>query len=213
MRVLMAILMCALLSGCGMLSPVKVRTLSTYNLSMPNETSKIEKSYSLTADKNKKSSKVLLLATMSADPGYSSDRMIYVTREHELQAYAHHAWVAPPAQMILPMMADALRQQNYFHAVEMAPYPGTSQEILELRLIYLKQTVADDQADSLVECSIQASLLDSLSHAVIGTKVFTAHIKTGPVDAYNGVKAANAVVAEIAKNVSQYVVKQSEPIV
>ena len=134
MRVLMAILMCALLSGCGMLSPVKVRTLSTYNLSMPNETSKIEKSYSLTADKNKKSSKVLLLATMSADPGYSSDRMIYVTREHELQAYAHHAWVAPPAQMILPMMADALRQQNYFHAVEMAPYPGTSQEILELRL-------------------------------------------------------------------------------
>ena len=140
MRIFLFFLICVLLSGCGMLSPVKVRRLSTYNLSMPDQVSAANPSEgALPLTQQHRSNKVLLIASMTANPGYSSDRMIYVTRPHELQAYAHHAWVAPPSQMIAPMVADALRQHHYFHAVVMAPYPGISQEILELRLVYLKQ--------------------------------------------------------------------------
>src|SRR3989338_2313979 len=109
--IILAVLMALILSGCNFTTPVKLAPDYHYTITQwPQKTAVARKTKSI-------STQTLLVTTPVAAPGYASSRMIYVMIPYQLKSFANHRWIAPPSQLILPLIANQLRATHYFHAV------------------------------------------------------------------------------------------------
>lgn len=180
-----------ILTGCA----VKIPTVSTYVLTAPAVATEI---------KTPQTNSVLLVSNMGADPGYKTDRMIYVTVPTDLHQYTRNAWVAPPAQMFLPLITAHIEAKNYFRAVVTQPFYGKSDYRLETRLVVLQQEFM--QPASQVRCIVQAVLINNSTSHVIASRRFQAIVPAPGNNPASGVAAANQAAQQISEQISQFVV-------
>lgn len=195
-RLSILFLVSSLLVGCGLTKPVKLAEERTYTLSNLTSISKVSH--------GKVNGGILLVNLPIASAGYDSNRLVYEPLPFDLRYFANHRWAAPPAQMILPLLAQGLRHKSYFKAVVMSPYTGISDYHLDSRLLMLKQSFL--KPTSVVVLVLQEALINDETHRVVATRRFVARVKSPGNDPYSGVVAANAAVGQLISEISSWAV-------
>jgi cholesterol transport system auxiliary component len=146
----------------------------------------------------------LFVANTTAQPGYDTDQMIYLQCAYELKAFSRNRWVAPPNEMVNPLIAQSLRNTCYFKAVVTAPFAGQSHYRLETKLVKLQQEFFC--CPSLVRMVIQATLIETCCREVIGQKVFEVVMVAPKRNPYGGVIAANQATEILLRDIANFVV-------
>lgn len=184
-----------LLSACGLSTPVKLPPESFYAISS---------SY-IPVPKHTKTSLTILVSQVVADSGYQSSNMLYVQQAYKLRKFANHRWIAPPAEMLLPLLAQRLRAYGYFKAVVVPPFSGVTNYHLDTRLIILQQEFL--QPTSLVRLVMQATLVNNVTNRVVASRRFQAMVSAPENNPYSGVLATNKASQIIAKRISKFVIQ------
>ncbi|MCX7124829.1 MAG: ABC-type transport auxiliary lipoprotein family protein, partial [Gammaproteobacteria bacterium] len=156
------------------------------------------------ASQHSVSHKTLLVTTPIASPGYVSSRMIYVMIPYQLRSFSNHAWIAPPADLLLPLIANRLRANHYFKAVVTTPFSGAANIELNTQLLTLQQEFLQPQ--SVVRLTMEATLLDTASGHVIASHVFTAVVSAPGNNPYSGVLATNQAAHNVVSQIAKFVV-------
>jgi len=188
-------LMALLLGACSITSPVKLSRQSSYTITGPY----------LVIPHYSASLTTLLIAQPVANSGYQSSKMIYVDTVYKLKAFAHHRWIAPPTEMLLPLLAEHLRSLGYFKAVVTAPFSGITNYRLDTRLLVLQQEFL--RPTSVVRLSIQVTLVSNMTHRVISSRRFQVLVSAPNNDPYSGVLAINKAANIISGRISNFVIQ------
>lgn len=154
-------------------------------------------------DYKAKSNLSILVATPTANPGYETDKIIYMKVPLRLQSYSKNRWVAPPNQMLLPILVNAMRRTHYFHAVVSSPFSGITNYRLNTRILVLQQEFL--HPISQVRLSIQATVINSKNNSVVATQVFSGIQKASMNDPYSGVLAARQLVNRLSNQIAKFV--------
>ena len=184
------------LASCS-LSPIKVAPTSTYTLSNAPK--------NMTISTSSRSSETLLITMPIASPGYDSTRMIYVLVPYQLRSFSNHRWAATPAQLMLPLMANAIRATHRFHAVVTAPFSGAANYQLSTQLLILQQEFLQPQ--SRVRLVVEVTLQNVATGRVIANRVFQVVVPTSENTPYGGVLATNEAVHQVLRQIAQFVVR------
>jgi cholesterol transport system auxiliary component len=132
---------------------------------------------------------VLVVDVPRAAPGYDSTRMVYLRRPQELEAFAFHEWVEPPAQMLAPLMVRALQDSGAFRVVLLAPSAASGGLRLETELIRLQQDFST--RPSQVRLTLRAVLLDTATRQAVAWREFDERVPATADDPVAGVAAAH----------------------
>lgn len=183
------------LSAC---SPIELTNVSTYTLSIPEmkEESRRAKTHS-----------TLALAMPTASPGFETANMLYVMTPFQLQSFTRNRWVAPPAEMLVPIMLQVLRATDYYEAIVPPTLLVSSNYRLNLQIVKLQQEFL--LPDSKLRLEIEALLLDDHSHRVISSKQFTTLVDVNGTTPYAGVLATNRAVADLTKRIASWCISHS----
>lgn len=184
-----------LLASC---SPVSMPEPAKYTLSPGKQVS------------NKRVSRTratILVARPIAASGFSGKSMLYMMTPYRLQSYAHHEWVAPPAQMLLPIVVQALRRRNYFAAVSAPPFSGKTDYQLNTYLVELDQSFL--RPVSQVHLVVQATLVDMRSRKVVAARSFVRNQAATGNNPYSGVLAANRAASWVSRQIAGFVVRNT----
>lgn len=143
----------------------------------------------------------VLIALPAARPGYEGAHMVYVTKAHEIRFFARHEWVAPPAQMLRPLLVEALEVDGRFHAIrgaaDVAPVLRLETEIVALQQEFTQQP-------SHTRFTLRAHLFDVAERRTLATEEFEAVEPAPSEDPYGGVVAANRAVARAIGDVAKW---------
>lgn len=181
-----ALLCSALLTlpACSLLKPVKVKPVETFTL----------RAYSQLKF-SRHSPKTLLVSAPTASPGYEGINLIYVKKPYQLQYFSHNQWVAPPAQMLSPLIVESLRRSQLFHAVVSSPFSGLTDYRLDVRLLKLQQEFI--RKPSQVRLVVQVDLVNAMRNKILASHVFEFLEKAPSDNPYGGVIAANRAVGKL----------------
>ncbi len=186
-----------MLSGCNFLSPQKTPTISTYHFKIK------ERHYQ--AQTHQKDKITLIINTPTAVAGFDTRKMIYTKKPYELNEFALNQWVAPPAEMLQPILAQKLRDTGQFHAIMSHAYGSNRQFLLKTHLIELQQNFI--KQPSQIQMTIQAELINADNNKVVSTRTFST-IQTAPQNSpYGGVVAANKAVDIILNQITEFTVR------
>jgi cholesterol transport system auxiliary component len=191
-RIFLVLFFAGFLAACG---PVKVGETSTYVLSGAANTGP--------ASPGAKRNATLLVATPVASSGYDTESMIYVQSPYKLRPFAKNLWVAPPAQMLLPIIAQSIRNTHCFRAVVTPPFSGSTRYVLTLNLLMLQQEFF--QPTSQVRLIVQATLTNAATGKVIASRRFEAVTSAPENNPYSGVLAANRAASQVSNQIARFV--------
>jgi len=180
------------LVGCG---PVKMPNVATYTISSLHD---------IAVPARSRTSRSIVVAMPEAAPGYGSSKMLYVNIPYKLKAFTRHAWVAPPAEMLLPLLAQRLRAKGYFKAVLTPPFVGQADYRLETQLLVLQQEFLEP--DSELHMVLQVTLSNATNGKVLASRRFAMMEKASENNPYGGVMAANRVAARLTQQIANFVV-------
>ena len=127
---------------------------------------------------------------------------------YELNAYANSRWVAPPAEMLMPLFFQALQRTNYFYAVVSPPFAGVTQLRLDTQLLKLQQEFL--LPTSQVRLIIQVALVNNVTNQIVGSKQFVVVIPAIENNAYGGVLATNKAAVIVSARIAEFVVQQAK---
>lgn len=111
------VLVMGLTSSCAALLPASAPPLATYAL----EAKPIAPPAYTQALPSNTSKPTLIINTPHAAAGYQTRHMLYTRLPHQLEHYAHSEWLAPPAQMLAPLMMQAITSSAALAARFCAP--------------------------------------------------------------------------------------------
>jgi cholesterol transport system auxiliary component len=189
-RLLLILLSSLFLAACG---PVATPPVSSYTLT--NLQTAHAPAHTVTHSS-------LLVSNPVASPGYQTAAMIYMITPYELKAFANNRWVAPPAQMLLPLLVQAVRNTGYFSAVVSPPFAGITDYHLDTQLLKLQQEFL--LPNSVVRLSVQASLISSHTSQVVASRLFEVVVVAQTNNPYGGVLAANQAAAIISNRIAKF---------
>lgn len=189
---LLSIAQSLFLTSCG---PIATAPVATYAITELN----ISK-----APSTARTRRTLLVSTPMASPGYQTAAMIYMMTPYELKAFAHNRWVAPPAQMLLPLFVQSIRRTGYFVAVVSPPFSGITNYHLDTQILKLQQEFL--LPNSVVRLSVQASLISGRTSRVIASRLFQVVVPAQTNNPYGGVIAANRAAAIISERIAAFTV-------
>ncbi|MBX3304388.1 MAG: membrane integrity-associated transporter subunit PqiC [Nitrospira sp.] len=136
---------------------------------------------------------VLLVSPPQAEPGFETQRMVYVRRPYQLEYYAVNQWADTPARMFAPLMVHALHDRETWRAVLPLPSSIPGDYRLDTYGFLVQQEFL--QQPSRVRITARAQLVDLKESTILGTRAFEAVEIAPSENAYGGVLAANRAVA------------------
>lgn len=181
------------LCSCSLLGPQKVPVVHHFTLTRTSDVKA----------KRPLHRQTLLVSRPIASPGYDSTAMIYVRRPYHLQSFSRSDWVATPAQMITPLLAQSLLNSHRYQAVVTPPYSGHSDYRLESQLLALRQEFT--HKPSRVRMVMAVQLLQNNSGRVITSARFVTSAKCRHDTAYSGVLASNHALKEMLEKITRFV--------
>lgn len=149
----------------------------------------------------------LVVAVPRAAPGHDGRRMVYLRRPLELEAFAFHEWVDPPAQMLAPLIVRSLQDSGAFSAVLQAPSAASGALRLETELIRLQQDFGSQPSQ--VRLTLRAVLLDTATRQVIGWREFDESVAAKTDDPAGGVAAAHQATQRVLAALASFCAAQS----
>lgn len=185
------------MTGCASLSPLALPKVSQYTFTTWPKTT--------ATPVRAKTQNTILVSLPVASPGYQTSKMVYVQVPYELQSFAHHAWVAPPSELLLPLMANRLRATGHFKAVVTPPFSGGVTYQLNTQLLVLQQEFL--RPTSQVRLSIGATLINTATGQVVASRVFETTVEAPENNPYSGVLATNQAVHQLLDRIAGFVAK------
>ncbi|HVN37801.1 MAG TPA: ABC-type transport auxiliary lipoprotein family protein [Myxococcota bacterium] len=190
-RALVGILAGAL-AGCSLLLPTRAPAPRLFTL-QPSFTT-------VDGAADPASRRTIAISPPSAGPGFEGPRMAYVTRPYEIQYFATHEWVEPPARLLAPLLRVALARRGRLRVVEAneAEPPALR---LETEIVALQHefTVRPSQ----VRFALRARLDDASGRFVAETEI-EATEQADSEDPYGGVVAANRAVGRVLEELAAW---------
>lgn len=187
-----AMLLTGLIGGCSLVKPVDVPPMHTYTLSINSFKNSRPSTHLAT----------LLITTPTASPGYQTQAMIYNQKPYELNAFTKNQWAGPPADMLTPLVLQAIRDTGYFHAVIGTPISANRTIRLKVHLLELRQDFTS--RPSRIRMALQAIIVNDKTNQVENSRVFSTVQRT-PCDApYGGVIAANRATTILVHQIADF---------
>ena len=146
----------------------------------------------------------ILVSAPISNPGYQTSAMIYMLTPYELNNYANTRWVAPPAEMLMPLLVQALRKTEYFYAVVSSPFFGMTNYRLDTRLLKLQQELFFPI--NRIRLTIEASLIQSSTNHIVASRLFEILVAARIQNPYGVVLAANQAATVMSCRIAQFCV-------
>ena len=145
---------------------------------------------------------VLLVSPPQAEPGFETQRMVYVKRPYELEYYAVNQWAETPVRMFTPLMVQVLNQSGVWRAVILLPSSVRGDYRLDSYGFVLQQEFL--QQPSRVRMMIRTQLVDLKESTILSTRTFEVVENAMSENPYGGVQAANRAVAGLLDQISSW---------
>jgi cholesterol transport system auxiliary component len=139
-----------------------------------------------------------------AAPGHDSRRMVYLRRPPELEAFAFHEWVEPPARMLAPLLVRALQDSGAFAAVLLSPSAAIGTWRLETESLQLQQDFTR------LPSRVRLGLLDSATRRVLAWRAFEVQVEASGDDPVAGAVAAQAAAQQLSVAVAAFCAGQAQ---
>lgn len=145
---------------------------------------------------------VLMVGIPVAHGAFDSSRIAYMPRQYGLRYYLHSRWADTPANMLAPLLADAISATGQFRILN----AGAGRDVADLRLdtgltrFYQDFTVQP----SVMHITLRAQLVDLRDQRIIATRVFDIREPAETDDTYGGVQAANRASATLLQQLAQF---------
>jgi cholesterol transport system auxiliary component len=199
LRLLLLIAISAL-AGCASLLPAPAghKPVTTYLLApvIPTESA------------TRGNGPIVLVSPPEAVPGYATSNMAYVKERYRLDYYAYHQWVAPPAAMLRPLLAAALRGQSHLGAVVAGDSAGVVPDLrLDTTILHLYQDFRTHPSRGSVALAVR--LIDLRQGRVLATRIFEAAEPAPENNPYGGVVAINRALGRLLPEVAAFVGKEA----
>lgn len=178
-------------------SPVKVPVTNQYQL-----TKFSVRQYARPAKKIS-----LLVALPEAVAGYKTEQMLYMIKPFKLSAFAHNAWVSPPADMFYPLLLQTLQCSGYFSAVASSPYAEQADYRLDVQLLKLHQNFL--RKPSFVELSVKVVLTRTADNQVLASKIISQQVSAPAESPYGGVLAANRATEAVTAAIMDFIIEHT----
>lgn len=149
---------------------------------------------------------VITLDATRAAPGYDGRAMLYQRQPPALEAFAFHEWVAPPAQMLTPLLVRAVQASGAFAVVLAAPTAAAGGWRLETQLLRLHQDFT--AAPSQLRLGLRAVLLDSATRQALAARDFEFGVPTAGDNPVAGARAAQQAAQQLAAAVAAFCAAQ-----
>ena len=195
-RLTLIIVCIIILTACSLSTPVKMPQESTYAITDLHFSSGV---------KHAKTKNTLLVSFPVASSGYQTASMVYVQTPYQLKRFANNRWVASPAAMILPLMAQKMRDTGYFKAVVTPPFSGVTHYRVATQLLTMQQEFM--RPTSIVRLVMQVTLVNGRSNQVVSSRRFQVMVSAPGNNPYSGVLAANKAANIMSSRVARFVVQ------
>lgn len=160
----------------------------TYHLSLEKE---IPESETRQADAP---TPILLVSLPQSDPGFDTQRMVFLKRRYELEYYSVNQWADTPARMLAPLLVETLSRRGGWRDVMLMPASIRGDYRLDTSSLVLQQEFL--QQPSRVRLAARMQLINLKESRILGTRTLEVVEDTPSDDAYGGVLAANRAVAK-----------------
>lgn len=185
-RLGMLIVIVLLTAGCA------IPLVGGENIATPRHTYLLEWTPVTATASSSSATQSLLITPPRARPPYSSSDMLYMSSEHELNAFAYHRWADSPAHMLEPLLILSAENSGLFRLV----VPAGNQVITDLRLdtwmLHLRQVFAPGECH--LELAIRVELNDVATARPLGTQLFSYREPCEQASPQGGMTTANRIV-------------------
>lgn len=180
-----------MLAGC--FSPVKTPLQSTYFFNPDIEIIKARQTRN-----------TILVSRPVAAAGYTTYRMAYTKTPSELSYYTRNRWIAPPAEMLQPLLVESIQRSKRFRAVAQAPFTGKTVYRLDTDLVYIRQNLIVEPHQ--MEIALQVRLVDNNNQRIIASRLFKRSCAVLELAPYDGVLTSNEVLQQLLSDVTRFVI-------
>ena len=146
--------------------------------------------------------KVLFVATPTAAPGFKTNKIAYSERAFQIKYFTRNEWIDPPAQMLLPVLAEALQRSHRFKSVVIEPFTGNADLRLDTQILQLIQQFNGPHSSNFLVV-IRGQLLDLHSGRVLASRIFSYSQPVGH-KIYDAIIAANLALSKILDSMTHF---------
>lgn len=146
---------------------------------------------------------VLMVARPRAGAGFDSPSMRYLEEPTQLDAFARNQWAAAPADMLQPLLVDAMEGTGAFRAVVDGGSGLRAGLRLDTEILRLQQEFFE--RPSRVRLALRAILVDARSGEVLMARTFETTETAPGDDPDSGVAAANRAVQRLLGRLAEAV--------
>lgn len=150
---------------------------------------------------------ILQITRLAVPPWLQGTSMFYrlgYRHDARLSAYGQSNWVAPPAQLLEPVLQQAIAAAGGWRAVLGPDNPARADLQLHIRLEDFSQHFsAPSMSTGVIEAS--ATLIDNRDESVIGQKHFYVQVAAAGADAAGGVAALGQASSQLAKQLQRWI--------
>ncbi len=180
-----------LLSSCSLLSPVKSRAQSAYIINAV-PTPETHRTHHVT----------LLISTPETSAAYNTTMMAYTTRPYQIAYFSQNQWAETPAQMLQPLLVQAMQETHYFHAVVTLPFSGHYDYVLNTQILRLQQDFT--HRHPCLQLSVRMQLTNATTSQVLATRQYTIDEPLRYASPYSGVMAANRAMERLLRQIAAF---------
>lgn len=187
----------SLVTGCSVLSPVKYKPESIYELNALPKHVAAESMHPA----------VLLVMEPDSRPAYNTTQMAYSIKPYQIAYFVENRWAETPAKMLQPLIVQTLQNTHYFRTVVTTPFSGSYDYLLTSQLLLLQQNFTYQPA--LLQMKLRIQLMSAKDNRVIATQQLTIEEPIIQNTPYGGVVAANRAVEKMLKQIARFCVTKA----
>ncbi|OIZ99572.1 ABC transporter [Rickettsiella grylli] len=197
---IIAIIVCflafLLLSACSLFEPIKIPPTHYFTLAIPDPNGDCPL---------QRGCRTILVNQPRVNAVYNTSRMIYIPACYQIQYFAQNRWVGTPAEMLHPLLINALQHTGYFQAIINTPSTTDYDWVLNTQLLSFQQEFI--YFPSRFRIAIRAQLIDARSRHILATQDFVAVEIAPHDDPYGGTLAANSAIQKILNEINCFCLK------
>lgn len=185
------------LNGCSLFGPIKNTHENTYIINTLNPNVIHAPRTCLT----------LLINPVVTTQAYNTTQIAYSLCPYQLSYYSKNYWADTPADMLLPLMVQALHNTCHYHAITILPSSEKYDLVLNSQLIQLQQEFCPNS--SRIHLVFRAQMVQASTQHVIAECQFNIYECAPCNNPYGGVIAANRAVAKLLTQLANFSVQVS----
>lgn len=168
------------LSSCALLMPASASNIKYYTITTPAMVASMPVRHG--------GGPSLLVLPPVTIPELSTEKMCYVIIPHQIDYFAKNQWIAPPSQMLMPLITQTINRTNAFAAVVSSPFVGNVDYRLNTELLAFQQEFLTKPSE--FHMILSAQIINANNDRIIASSKFETMVRARTDNPYGGVMAA-----------------------